>query len=185
VTTGIAGLPDFRESLRRLLEEEQYSLTDVGLMFNVTRERMRQLAVRYDLRPPEHFTSGLLATRVWDDTKNRFHPVTNKVLRQRAKVERVIARRNATKQRRWERRVEIAITILALRRRLCRTPSLYEVAVALKPDIKYASAGAWLCGHWCPETNWRKHRMDYAKQIREMYAAAELEPRGPGGAGHI
>ena len=82
---GIAQLPGFAASLRILLDDEQYAMTDVALMFGVSRERLRQLVARYGMAVP--LTGrGLKSVRIWDDSAHRFQPVARGVLkRQRAR----------------------------------------------------------------------------------------------------
>ncbi len=45
-------LPGFADSLRLLVERERYSLTDIGLMFGVSRERARQWVAREGFEYP-------------------------------------------------------------------------------------------------------------------------------------
>ena len=80
---GIADLPGFAESLRLLIESHQYSLTDVAMMFNVSRERIRQLCARYRVQyQPYSSATGLNAMRIWDDTDNQFRPFQLKLVRE-------------------------------------------------------------------------------------------------------
>lgn len=84
--TGIAALPGFTESLRLLVNFEQYSLTDIGMMFGVSRERVRQLCARFRIPvPPRVPVSGKTAgvRRVWDDEAHRFLPVRSTALMDR------------------------------------------------------------------------------------------------------
>ena len=77
-SVGIAQMEGFVESLRLLVQFEEYSLTDIGMMFGVSRERIRQLCIRYDIEVPHHgVVSGPTAQvqREWDDDQNRFVPV--------------------------------------------------------------------------------------------------------------
>lgn len=61
-------------------------MVGVGLMFGVSRERIRQLAGRVGVAVPFTGGRGLYAVRIWDDSAHRFRPVGRGVLRrQRAR----------------------------------------------------------------------------------------------------
>ncbi len=60
-------------------------------MFGVSRERIRQLAGRYDVEWPE--AKGLFAVREWDDEANRFRPVSRSVHKHRKVARRIALRR--------------------------------------------------------------------------------------------
>lgn len=74
---GIASLPGFVESLRLLVVREQYTDSDIGLMFGVTRERIRQLVSEHQIAadPSRSQTRTHKRVRVWDDDANCFRPV--------------------------------------------------------------------------------------------------------------
>lgn len=79
---GIAALPGFAESLRLLIEREEYTLEDIGMMFNVSRERIRQLADKHGISaraygPGGHRVAGPKAgfQREWDDANHCFRTV--------------------------------------------------------------------------------------------------------------
>jgi hypothetical protein len=67
--------PDFVPSLRLLVERERYSLHDIGMMFDVSRERVRQWCERNAIVHPDDWR-GLHMVRVWDDYSHRFVPIT-------------------------------------------------------------------------------------------------------------
>lgn len=77
---GIASLPGFEASLRLLVEREGYSLTDIALMFIVSKERIRQLCAKYGIATPTPGTGGLNAIRLWDDRTHRFYPIKRPAL---------------------------------------------------------------------------------------------------------
>lgn len=80
--TGVRRLAGFDESLRLLLVDEQYSVTDIAMMFDISRERVRQLRDQIGIPFVKHRKSvGLHCTRLWDDTLHRFRPVSNRDLR--------------------------------------------------------------------------------------------------------
>ena len=64
---GLANCPEFVEALLTLLVDEEYGLTDVGLMFGVSRERVRQWAERLGI---DTIHAG--SQRVWDEAEGRF-----------------------------------------------------------------------------------------------------------------
>lgn len=64
---GLINCPEFVEALFTLLVDEEYSLTDVGLMFGVSRERVRQWAARFEI---ETIHAG--SQRVWNEAEGRF-----------------------------------------------------------------------------------------------------------------
>lgn len=68
-------IPGFRDSLANLIEQG-YNLTEIGMMLGLTRERIRQFAVRLRLpRPMRH------AARIWDDGRHRFVALPETVAR--------------------------------------------------------------------------------------------------------
>lgn len=88
---GVAYLPGFVESVRLLVEREQYTLTDIALMFDVSRERLRQLCGKHHIAyPGYHGAKGMQCQRVWDAATHRFYPVSkgvlNRVARESAKA---------------------------------------------------------------------------------------------------
>lgn len=90
--TGLCALPGFKESLDLLLNTERYALDDVGQMFGVTRERIRQIAVREGVARKligdsgKRESAGMMDLRMWDDTLNRFVPVRRKALVEKRKA---------------------------------------------------------------------------------------------------
>lgn len=130
--TGVATLPGFAESLALLVERERYSLTDIGLMFGVSRERMRQLVKRAGLTYPADTPRGLHGVRVWDDATHCFAPVLLSTV-QRQQRQTVQDRK---RDRKRAHALEVAETIrtrmtlaaLMLARTLGREPSCAELA---------------------------------------------------------
>lgn len=70
-------LPHFPRSLQALADAG-YNLTDIGAMLGLTRERIRQFAVRFAIRRFPRETPP----RVWDDVRLRFRPLTKREERQ-------------------------------------------------------------------------------------------------------
>lgn len=79
---GLRDLDGFAESLRILVEIERYSLTDIGAMFGVSRERARQLCIACGIPTPRvKAKGGLFDVRLWIDSENRFAPAPRKEVR--------------------------------------------------------------------------------------------------------
>jgi len=178
--------PDFLPSLQLLVERERYSLTDIGLMFGVSRERVRQWLEKYGLSHPDAaHERGLMCVRIWDDEAMRFRPSLKRVVnsnRRRAQREAKRARRNALQA---ERRRKVVEATNLLRATLGRDPSLEEMANAVwgRP-IPRGQGGAKLAAY-CTFG-----KLSTKKKYREMMAAVSAgtgmsinRPRG--GRAHL
>lgn len=136
-------------SLRLLMEVQEYSATDVGLMFGRSRERVRQWCAEYGVEQ-----RGLRRgtnTRRWNDEQNCFEPVPGGGIRR----ERIEVRRRNRGQEREEfvaaRRAFAIETVGALQKRLGRTPTLMEIGAELfGKDREIVHIGALLVGWWKP-----------------------------------
>jgi hypothetical protein len=173
-------LPGFDASLRLLVQRERYSLTDIGLMFGVSRERARQWCKARGIRYPEATVRGLHAIRVWDDAANRFVPVGRGVL---AAQEKSVTRMNRKAAKRVDvarRRAEIVRIITGLRLRLKREPSWREMADALGFEGQARSTHApYVLSHWPG----RSH--DTKTKMREFREETGSSARPTGGRGHV
>lgn len=177
--TGVAGLDGFVPSLRLLVESEKYSLHDVALMFDVSRERIRQLCIRYGVAGGGRaYKTGLNAVRVWDDTQNRFAPIARGDISRAKKAERRAKFLSARLQRRQEHRAEIVATIQELAASSGRTPTLGEVCVRILGPGKSGFIAALA-------QRWGRENKTYAAATREMYEAAGFAPRRSGPRGHV
>lgn len=112
---GLRQLPGFDESLKLLVEREQYALADIGMMFGVSRERIRQIEARVGAKRIDTHNRGLYCVRVWDDAQHRFVPVQKRVLRRTLAEQK---RRSKAEVRRFVREgyrkhVEAALRALA------------------------------------------------------------------------
>lgn len=147
----LATMPGFEQSLYLLLRVEQYTLHDVGMMFNVTRERIRQLAERYGI-PYDTNAKGLLAVRVWDDEAHRFLPVPRAKIRRDERRASTEAWQNSTKARIASRRARMVAALRACADSLGRAPSIQEMAQAVFPDEPrkhtLPAAAGWLTAEW-------------------------------------
>ena len=145
---GCAQLPGFRESLRLLLEREQYAPIDIAPMFGVSRERIRQLCERFGLRSVEAKRRGLMALRVWDDAANQFRPVSRGDLRAENHRRAVQIRRAAVDGRIAARQAQIVVVAHALRAQRGRAPSLRDVWIAIGGDPLTRDFSPYMIGFW-------------------------------------
>ena len=125
--------PEFVPSLRLLVQRERYSLLDIGLMFGVSRERVRQWVARYGIEHPDSAGNrGLNCLRCWDDRLNRFLPIPRGVIREekrRARGDAWRSRLATERKARWNRAVSV---LIAERERLGRNDlSQREMAEAI------------------------------------------------------
>lgn len=178
--TGIADLPGFRESLRLLLEEEEYSQSDVAMMFGVSRERIRQLGHKLGVSLPSHAQRGLNQVRVWDDTLHRFRPEFKSVLRRTAQQERVRERKRQRAERRADQQRRIVITLLLLKGRLGRDPSNQEMVEAITGRPCHPNQGGRRLSHL-----WSGYGNRYTETRAELLHLTGIAPRAIGGAGHL
>lgn len=151
--SAVANLPGFDASLRLLVECERYSMTDIALMFGVSGERVRQWCEKRGISHPDGRKIGLHCVRVWDDSANRFSPVSRGKLTRLRKVSNGAKRRAAQAMRRAERRTMVVAALVDLRAELGREPSWTELASRLgftgmpTGSARYV-ASLWTGGRW-------------------------------------
>jgi hypothetical protein len=119
--------PDLRASLMELLDRQQYTLADVGVMFGLSRERIRQYAVRYGIAT--HF-GGLNAVRVWDDTLHQFRPVSRGHWQKIQKGHRTDRARQQRQAEREARRAMMVVCFTTEATRLGRPLTVVEMTRA-------------------------------------------------------
>ena len=175
VPAGIAGLPGFAESLRLLLIEEEYALEDVGQMFGVSRERIRQLAdhlgyVRQGAK------RGVRAVRIWQDDEHRFRPVHKGILTQVAQYNRTTERQQRITAKYAERWAEAVAELRDLARQLERTPTIRELARRLGQGRNTGELVSYLFG---------RSRKGTPKSLAPIYADAGLPAPKRGGQAHV
>lgn len=179
-TKGIADLPGFDDSLRLLLSHERYSTTDVALMFNVSRERMRQLCEARGIEQPMLHRSGLKAVRVWDDSVNRFRPIPKGLLKaERAQKQRERRLRERISRRSAKQR-EIITTVRALYATLGREPTWFEIAQGIGLSPRHYSGSCQLVMNM-----WQGRRRGISINIAAFRRAVGLQGRPSGAPGHI
>ncbi len=170
-TTPLSKLPGFEESLRLLVVDERYSITDIALMFGVSRERVRQLCLARGLEHPDGSKVGLHAIRVWDDTMNRFRPHSRGDMRKARMAESTARRRAAITKRVEARRWMIVGAVARLRERLGRDPVWPEIWAELGGDSAMVrNAAAMVLGRW------KGYGQTTAVALRHFYEATGMKP---------
>ncbi|MDB5266670.1 MAG: hypothetical protein JWN89_485 [Parcubacteria group bacterium] len=122
---------DFVPSLRLLIEEEQYSLHDIGLIFDRTREWARQQCNKHGINPHDRLR-GLRAVRVWDDANNRFRPMSRFSIWTREWASRVEEFQAQGFSARHTKRALIAAEVLAVQKELGRSLTSGELVEFLR-----------------------------------------------------
>ncbi|KKL59408.1 hypothetical protein LCGC14_2215670, partial [marine sediment metagenome] len=150
------------------LINQGYGLTDIGMMFGVSRERVRQIAMRQGRK-----TAGSLP-RVWDDKLNRFRVITRKERDTRRRLIRRALHHRTVRQRREVRRVHELTTLKALAKQLGRVPVFQELVTAVGKSV----AGISL--DWGKD---RKKPGGYGVAMARLYRTAGFEVRGVGYSG--
>lgn len=173
---GIAQLPGFDASLRLLVERERYSIRDIGDMFGVSGERIRQICEARGLRHPDGHQVGLMCARVWDDAAHCFRPVAKQEVQRRVAAVRR-ARRSAAM---LERRARIIQTVAELSASLNREPSWREIYVAAirDADLPKEAYAIRVLGFWMP-TMRRGKRPTVAQTLRDFRRATQTTGRTP------
>lgn len=169
------------------LAEQGYALEDIGLMFGVTRERVRQWMVRAGVtqRTVSRGTSrGTGHRRVWDDLHNQFVPAQSL---EKTRRERAYRRQQRQAQRRQalERRRQTMVECLkSLAADLRRTPTLAEFT------LRYGGrggtqAGQYISSWWGMAYPIARGRARHADISAELYRLAGLKTRATGASGHV
>lgn len=164
---GVASLPGFAESLRLLVESERYSLSDIGMMFGVSRERVRQLCERLGIDTPKNVAVGLFQYREWNDSLHRFVPRPRSEVSLEAHRRRVANRREAVRNRIARRRDDIIAAVARLRNQLGRDPFWREILETIDPERRRKCSGysyaAIVLGVWSHERNTKKVLADFRR----------------------
>ena len=168
----VGSIPGFIESLRILREDECYALVDIGRMFGVSRERVRQWCRVYQIGPPKF--AGRF--RYWDDSTMRFRPVG---CREHEQQQRLLHRQQQQACR-AQRRVRLATIIRGLARELQRAPTLQEILEAYY--------GRAIPSHQCAPrliALWRGKVGPTAGILHEIHEITGVPARARGGRGHV
>lgn len=138
---GIASLPNFDVTLRQLVEQEKFPLRDIGDMFGVSYERIRQLQTRFNIASAN--PRGKSVARIWDDSANCFVTVDSKVLTQARQAKRRAVQiqqrlfKKELKRRQLEvRRNGVVNAVRELAKELRREPTWREMACAVGIDTQ-------------------------------------------------
>ena len=172
--------PGFTESLRILVEEELFTLTDIAEMLGLSRERVRQLCAARGIRRP--LLSGpRQIVRVWDDRTNRFRPLLQQDLTRACRAIQSELRQLEFHRRRTAKRESIRATLTELKSALGRDPTVREMYVALGGTAADEGARVW----WIM-SRWGQNRDMTARQTWEqILSSAGIRPRKPGSPGHV
>jgi hypothetical protein len=174
------GNSDFADSVRLLIEREEYSQTDIGMMFGVSRERVRQwckvLGIKLKTKG-----RGLKSVRVWDDFQNCFKPFPKRVVKKMARNRQNEIKKLHQDQQKHERRVWLSSQVCDLNSKLGRAPTILEILARIKKHTsgKYPlkhCQGARVANYWGIPKG-----VDYKAIVAEIYVSAGLSPRGRGG----
>jgi len=182
ISVSRADNPEFVPSLRLLVEREKYCLSDIALMFTVSRERVRQWLKQYEIRyQVKDFPRGLRACRMWNDELNRFFPVSIGKMK-KEQTSKGVELRMQLKQARWKaQQLHIVETIVELQNKLGRFPTTLEMAEVLGFQGDPLQAGSFLARSWCGGGNTQKKYQAF----RSALTAAGVEARKSGAAGQV
>lgn len=168
-------IPGFIESVQSLLNDG-FGLTDVGVMFGVSRERVRQWANQFDLQ--RRFGPGT-RYRIWDDDKDRFVPVPNELMYHIAECYHDRRLETEVQERQQAARSEHVEALKSLAKRFGRTPTLNELEEEL--DTFWPN----IARYWGYEADSPKDAASYTAAYRRLCDAARIPPREAGGGGHV
>lgn len=178
---GVAQLPGFEDSLRLLVTRERYSFEDIGFMFGVTRERVRQLCLRYGIEHPDT-ARGLLCVREWCDETNTFRPTNRSAITRRRSMARTAERRARIAAKNNAQRAAMLTAAHSLRAELGRIPFWRELGETIIGKRRFPSGGGYM-----PYllNRWRLGRSETTAQARISFIAAlGFEPLD-GRRGHV
>ncbi len=177
----LTSIPEFADSLRLLLVDQGYSFTDVGTMFGVSRERVRQWAGALGIQKRHGQGSDM---RVWDRKAGRFRTVGSvKNYRREAYRRKYGNRIHSTKTLAMRKRRQ---EILQIARELGIVPNSPPLAVdivaALFPHLSHPHGNiSRIARPFFRPNNRRQYRGWYQQAIDTLYLMAGYSWRpGPG-----
>lgn len=168
IAVAAAEIPGMISSLNRLFESG-YNVTDVAVMFGVSRQRVDQWRKKYDLK---NGIRGGSAYRMWDPRLDRFVPVTRTEMVARLRIQRELRRRAGVTERHEAERHRHVRALLRLARACGRPPTLGELA----EELGYAGIAQAATRYWKGVNG----AETYAEMTTEMYRAAGLRKYRPG-----
>lgn len=163
------------ESLSRLAQQG-YGMDEIGVMFGVSRERVRQWAKRYGLTAQFRALGKGTKPRVWDPEQNQFVPITWGATKQKQASERSLRYWAMVEQRRRAGRRKDLATLKALAERLGDTPTLEEYSEAL--GFGWQAAAMRFRGR--PS---QRFPIPWGSLARRLYRMAGLKVRSVGSPG--
>lgn len=161
-------IPGFCESLNSLHNDHGYGITDIGVMFGVSRMRVRQWFDQYGI--PYQCKRGTVF-REWDDNSNRFTERSSKQIHQAYSLVKARNRKQLSEAALMEKKAKYTQILKELNDELGRPPTLIPEFQNRIGCVWQNAARLWKNGSW-------------AKATRLMYQSAGLEVRHAGGLGH-
>jgi hypothetical protein len=153
-----------------LLINEGYGLTDIAMMFGLSRERVRQKAAQIGLE----YSQGT-KPRVWDDQLGRFRFRAFPEWRAERRAERRLRRRIKLEFTAARKRDEQVAAVRQLFNELGRTPTLWEIVGRCGYPAPASIYATWGYG-------WVK-KCTPGEASAALYTAAGLQKRSPGWPG--
>jgi hypothetical protein len=177
----VANIPGFVPSLRRLVDMG-YGHTDIGLMFGLSRERIRQWCDRFGIAHPNPSGKGSLP-RFWCDEHSRFESVDPKELNAAQRRVRARARRLGWWAQKEQTRARQVEALRALHASLGHSPTLLEMDAAGLWRTNIVSA--WLSRYGVRRIQAGRSGGLYTLAVARLFRVAGLTPRERGNPGHV
>lgn len=175
IHTAVSEIPGFVSSVRWALQDG-FSLTDVGVMFGVSRERVRQWCEEFEIERGKHEGSQY---RLWSDEENRFVPVSQETMYQLAYEYHHDRVDQEQESRRKERRSAQVEAMKKLAKRFGRTPTLSEL------EEEYGESWPSIARDWGYDPQDDSEGSSYSAAYDRLCDAAHVPRRATGGAGHV
>ena len=163
-------VPGFLKCVREMYEGG-YSLTDIGVTFGISRQRMSQIAER-----ELGITGRHALVRYWDNNQNCFRAYNAGELQELLEQVKKETREQRHEQRRIEqgrkrkkRRQDLTKKIRNLAASMDRQPTLWEVARLFYPGIGESQSGTILA------TYWGRDGLSYAATFDAIFTAAGIK----------
>lgn len=175
INTSVSDIPGFVEAVR-LAVQDGFSLTDVGVMFGVSRERVRQWCKQYDIEQGDHHSSQY---RIWSDDESRFVPVSQERMYELAYKYHQDRVNKEREDRLNEHRSAHVEAMKKLAKRFGRTPTLSEL------EDEVGESWPNIARDWGYDAQDTSEEAGYAAAYRRLCDAANVPRREPGGGGHV
>ena len=155
-----------------LIKDHEYGCTDIAMMYGLSRERIRQIAVRNGLK-----TRGSLP-RLWDAALSRFRAMTREEWRTRNRLQHKARMQQRLANRREPERRRHVEAAQRLAKELGRVPSLPEIALAIGKPVSH------MIQYW-GYSSCKVGEHTGRQATTNLYRAAGMQKRLPGQSGHI